>query len=160
MEKNRLPDTPWHVGFAKKKDEDPRRHKARCIHIDLDGKCKCSKAGAYPGKCCGSSHCIFYAETWGQWETVKANTQTVEEEAAERIERYKVSLRKKRKKLIEDLTAAVHYVNLDKITKCAVCDEKLRKKMRQCIVSFVVLIISMKNKLRSAKVLIKPKMTN
>ena len=26
VENNRLPDTPWHVGYAKKQEDDPRRH--------------------------------------------------------------------------------------------------------------------------------------
>ncbi len=33
MENNKLPDTPWHVGYAKKEESDPRRHKARCIYL-------------------------------------------------------------------------------------------------------------------------------
>ena len=53
---NKLPDTPWHVGFAKKEEDDPRRHKARCIYYNV-GNCKYKG-----GKCSGSAHCKRYSE--------------------------------------------------------------------------------------------------
>ena len=51
VENNRLPDTPWHVGYAKKQEDDPRRHKARCIHY-CDGQCgwKANKKSLEPKK--------------------------------------------------------------------------------------------------------------
>ena len=55
VENNRLPDTPWHVGYAKKQEDDPRRHKARCIHY-RDGQC--GWKANYSGNCLGSSHCM------------------------------------------------------------------------------------------------------
>lgn len=58
---NKLPDTPWHMGYAKKKESDPRRHKSRCIY-NKDGICKCGRAGCYLRKCWGSAHCIYYSE--------------------------------------------------------------------------------------------------
>ena len=58
VENNRLPDTPWHVGYAKKQENDPRRHKARCIHY-RDGQC--GWKANYSGKCIGSSHCMLDA---------------------------------------------------------------------------------------------------
>lgn len=61
MEKKILPDTPWHLGYAKKEENDPRRHKSRCIYLQ-DGKCRCGNSGAYTLKCPGSSHCIHYTE--------------------------------------------------------------------------------------------------
>ena len=54
--KNMLPDTPWHIGYAKKKEDDPRRHKSRCSHIE-NGYCRVIGA-----KCGGSAHCTFYEE--------------------------------------------------------------------------------------------------
>lgn len=60
VENNRLPDTPWHVGYAKKQEDDPRRHKARCIHY-RDGQC--GWKANYSGKCIGSSHCMDYSES-------------------------------------------------------------------------------------------------
>lgn len=128
LETKRLPDTPWHVGFAKKKEEDPRRHKARCIHIDSLGICKCMKAGAYTCKCGGSAHCTYYAETWEQWEEVKVNTQTTEEVATERIERYKKTLKERRESIRNNSEHTIHYTNLSKIVKCVICDEKIVPK--------------------------------
>ena len=81
--KHCLPDTPWHIGYVKKEGGDPRRHKARCVHIDSNGICKCPKSGCYTLKCNGSSHCKFYAETIGQWQSVRRNTLSIEEETTE-----------------------------------------------------------------------------
>ena len=60
-QKNNLPDTPWHVGYAKKDEDDPKRHRSRCIY-NFDGTCHCGKAGCYKFKCGGSAHCLFYEE--------------------------------------------------------------------------------------------------
>jgi len=46
VENNRLPDTPWHVGYAKKQENDPRRHKARCIHY-RDSLKRCKYCGMF-----------------------------------------------------------------------------------------------------------------
>ena len=56
MQSNHLPDTPWHIGYAKKKDNDPRRHKSRCIHLE-EGICH-----ARGIRCPGSAHCTSYCE--------------------------------------------------------------------------------------------------
>ncbi len=77
MQNNQLPDTPWHVGFVKKEETDPRRHKSRCIHIH-DDRCK-----VYGEKCHGSAHCKYYAENKSQWEDVYLSTRTAEQEAAD-----------------------------------------------------------------------------
>lgn len=82
LENNRLPDTPWHVGFVKKEEADPRRHKARCVHI-RDGNCTFGKCGNFMLECTGSSHCSYYAESEEQWEQVYLNTRTAEEEEAD-----------------------------------------------------------------------------
>lgn len=54
----RLPDTPWHIGYVTKDEDDPRRHKSRCVYND--GR-KCLNTNVT--ECCGSAHCRFYAET-------------------------------------------------------------------------------------------------
>ena len=64
---NHLPDTPWHVGYAKKREDDPRRHKARCIYNN-DGIC--DARGQM--KCPGSAHCPSYCEN--QDENLKSVT--------------------------------------------------------------------------------------
>lgn len=70
MENNRLPDTPWHVGYAKKEESDPRRHKSRCVYLK-DGICKCGYDGCYTRKCGGSSHCLHYSESLEEMEKRK-----------------------------------------------------------------------------------------
>lgn len=71
MAKERLPDTPWHIGYIKKDEDDPRRHKARCVYND--GK-RCSHSRVVA--CCGSSHCRFYAETWDEAELYRKSMST------------------------------------------------------------------------------------
>lgn len=68
MDHKRLPDTPWHIGYVKKDENDPRRHKARCVYNDGD-KCK----NPYMLRCVSSSHCKYYAEDWETAERFKAS---------------------------------------------------------------------------------------
>lgn len=56
---NKLPDTPWHIGFIKKDEKDPRRHKSKCVYNN-GKRCTC----AYMVYCQSSSHCVYYAEDW------------------------------------------------------------------------------------------------
>ena len=71
----RLPDTPWHIGYAKKDEEDPRRHKSRCIFYRKDKTCKCGKSPYYMFNCGGSAHCRYYKENEEQ------NSEKVEQDA-------------------------------------------------------------------------------
>lgn len=64
----RLPDTPWHVGYAKKDEDDPRRHKGRCIYFIK--KCTMPKSPYYMRECGGSAHCMSYSEG-GQNEWIR-----------------------------------------------------------------------------------------
>lgn len=75
----RLPDTPWHIGFTKKKEADPRRHKSKCIHYK-SGKCNYGKLAVYGKTCPGSAHCKYYAENKTQQKLVRLKTETVEEQ--------------------------------------------------------------------------------
>ncbi|MBO4439206.1 MAG: hypothetical protein J5798_07635 [Spirochaetaceae bacterium] len=59
MENVKLPDTSWHIGYVKKDENDPRRHKSRCIYNN--GK-HCSNSHML--YCQSSAHCRYYAETW------------------------------------------------------------------------------------------------
>lgn len=61
MEKHGTPDTPWYVGYVKKEETDPRRHKSRCAFF-YDGICYCGQYMLYSKECNGSSHCIHYSE--------------------------------------------------------------------------------------------------
>lgn len=83
MDSKRLPDTPWHLGYAKKKENDPRRHKSRCIHLK-NSICHCGSSGAYKLNCPGSSHCKFYAESEKMAHLVYMRTRTIEEEISDR----------------------------------------------------------------------------
>lgn len=85
MDTNQLPDTPWHIGFVKKDEWDPRRHKARCIYHDADGICHQGRMGCFMRKCPGSAHCKYYAETESMAEEVRLRTRSAEEERAEQM---------------------------------------------------------------------------
>ena len=57
------PDTPLHVGFAYKDEDDPRRHKSRCIYYDKNTKyCTTARSSYCGAKCGGSAQCMAYAE--------------------------------------------------------------------------------------------------
>ena len=79
MQHNPLPDTPWHVGCVKKEENDPRRHKARCIYL-VEGVCHQGKLRTYMQRCPGSSHCKYYAEDESMAHDVYLKTRSVEEE--------------------------------------------------------------------------------
>ena len=49
-----LSGTPWHVGYLKKEEDDPRRDKRNCAYYN---KGYCTHRF---GKCIGSSHCDHY----------------------------------------------------------------------------------------------------
>ena len=55
-----LPDTPWHIGYPKKKENDPRRHRSRCIYYDKKTT-KCMRGVSY-SYCPGSARCSGYRE--------------------------------------------------------------------------------------------------
>ena len=64
MDRKRLPDSPWHIGYTKKKENDPRRHKARCFYYDNStGNCASGKSRYCGIRCGGSAHCEAYRET-------------------------------------------------------------------------------------------------
>ena len=94
----KLPDTPWHVGYAKKKTADPRRNKARC-RFRLANICYCNRSSDYLCRCKGSAHCRYYqedleSEKYKDQEVLKIivenhRAKTVEEEAEERAQKYK-----------------------------------------------------------------------
>ena len=86
MDEKRLPDTPWHVGFVKKEEDDPRRHKARCIYY-AEGVCYQGKMGCFLRKCPGSSHCKYYAESESMAEEVYLKTRSIEEERTDQMQK-------------------------------------------------------------------------
>lgn len=50
--------TPWHVDRFTRAEDDPKRHRSRCIYFSKDDK-YCSK---YRMRCFGSAHCKHYRE--------------------------------------------------------------------------------------------------
>ena len=63
-------DTPWHIGYAKKEEDDPRRDKRRCIFLEK-GRCTNGQSGAFAMRCPGSSHCGQYREEYREDEYIK-----------------------------------------------------------------------------------------
>lgn len=60
FDKKGLPDTAWNIRCIKKAEDDPRRHRARCIYYE-NGEC----INLYEVCCTGSSHCRHYTEATG-----------------------------------------------------------------------------------------------
>lgn len=123
-ERKRLPDTPWHVGYAKKEENDPRRHKSRCIYKQ-NKICHNGKSAAYMLKCPGSSHCKFYAESENMAEEVYFNTRTAEEERADnmkdmlfagkaKIEK-EIPTTKVKKKISKPAFTGIEYIRLSEL---------------------------------------------
>lgn len=112
MQKNVLPDTPWHVGFAKKKEDDPRRHKARCRYYE-EGKCM-----RYNMKCCGSAHCKEYKER----ELDKLKDTDYGEKHYN-----KIWSSDKVKKFVADSTREEKYKFLKDIHTCPICGKELEQ---------------------------------
>lgn len=129
----RLPDTPWHVGYAKKAEDDPRRHKARCIH-NLNGECNSSRSNYYKETCGGSSHCGEYSETQEDYQKKLEERKTADEIERKNIDKYKAGLAKKKRELAKSNNIMCHKPTED-IRRCLVCDEglkKIRYSLKKC----------------------------
>lgn len=120
----KLPDTPWHVGYTKKEEDDPRRHKARCIHIG-DKICKCGKSGSYMTKCAGSAHCHYYCETLSEWNRFSEENKTAEDLERDRINDYKKIVQIKKENFIKDKQNYFQYRDVKDIRECPICLEHL-----------------------------------
>ncbi len=120
IHENQMPDTPWHIGYAKKKEDDPSRHRARCIHY-VDGKCICYKSVYRDRRCGGSSHCSEYSESEVSYKKHLEETKTAEE-----IEREHQRAYDKRKNNPYKLTKAEYCKHkINEIDKCYVCQQPL-----------------------------------
>lgn len=130
----KLPDTPWHIGYTKKAENDPRRHKARCIHYK-NGKCNSSQSNYYQENCGGSSHCEEYAESDEDYQQNLQNRKTVTEIENEKIEKYKSSLTRKKAELTKSKNSICH-MSTANLRRCLVCDEPLKKEqfsLKRCV---------------------------
>lgn len=121
----RLPDTPWHLGYAKKAEDDPRRHKSRCIH-NQGGICTSTRSHYCQEKCGGSSHCGDYSESNEAYEELLESKKTVEELARDNREKYRESIKKKKKDFVKKSNPYT-YKSTEHLHKCLLCDEGLRK---------------------------------
>ena len=141
--KSRLPDTPWHVGYAYKDEHDPRRHKAWCIHLEK-GKCKCGFSGCYMTTCAGSSHCKYYAEGEAQWKKYLEEMKTEEEKAAEAAEVRAALYRKEKRDYVRAQLESGTYMNrfrfYPSMINCPFCRDRLKNlECKYCLAKFKVL---------------------
>ena len=140
--KSKLPDTPWHVGYAYKDEHDPRRHKARCIHLEKS-ICHCRLCGCYMTNCVGSSHCKFYVEGQEDWdeflEDMKTDEERKEEAAEYRANRYRREKQLYVKKLLTSGTYTTKYHFFPQMLKCPFCGDKLKNlQCKYCLAKFKV----------------------
>lgn len=133
MEKKQLPDTPWHLNYVFKEEDDPRRHKARCIYYSA-GTCRCIRSSCYKTKCFGSSHCSEYAESYKKYAKHRTEDRTADEIEQDNINKYIYSLKPKKKQLIKSQNKYL-YFSSEKLRFCLVCNDKLltiEKSLRKC----------------------------
>lgn len=120
-----LPDTPWHVGYAKKKADDPRRHKNRCVN-NKQGMCHSTKTDYYRLKCPGSSHCRAYAETIADYEELLANNATIDDIATMNKQAFRKEL-EIRKRNLARAKLTVRQRKTGDLRECLVCHTALLK---------------------------------
>lgn len=141
-QKSKLPDTPWHVGFVYKDENDPRRHKARCIHLQKR-ICKCGLSGCYLANCIGSAHCKYYAEGHSQWKKYLEEMKT-EEEKADELADYRASQYRKAKRdhVRSELESGSYHKKYNfrpGMIKCPFCGERLKElECKYCLAKFRV----------------------
>ena len=121
-----MPDVPWHIGYAKKEDDDPRRHKARCIHYEK-GKCYYKPSREYGKRCMGSSHCDYYSETYDY--TSEIDESVNEKKSRERADEYHQKYIDRKNKLAKDDTFRIDQV-LRGGSKCPICGSLLTKRTK------------------------------
>lgn len=140
--KSKLPDTPWHVGYAYKDEHDPRRHKARCIHLQ-NNVCKCGLSGCYMTHCAGSSHCRYYAEGQAEWDKYLEEMKTDEEKAEEAAEIRAVLYRKEKRDYVHSQLKTCTYNKRfsfrPSMINCPFCRERLKNlECKYCLAKFKV----------------------
>ncbi len=118
----RMPDTPWHIGYAKKDEDDPRRDKRRCVYY-ASGHCQYRKE-----RCFGSSHCGNYSEVRRYFIAERDQERTAEALRKERIERYKSTLELEKNKLDRSRNNSSRYIRSENLKKCMVCGDALETR--------------------------------
>lgn len=140
--KKRLPDTPWHVGYAYKEENDPRRLKLWCIHLE-GGICKCGFSGCYMTRCSGSSHCKYYAENQGYWtaflEDMKTDEDRIEEQGELRAAQYQKKKREFVQAQLKSCTYDKRYRFFPSMLKCPFCQGRIKNlSCDYCLAKFKV----------------------
>ena len=143
---SRLPDTPWHIGYAIKAENDPRRHKNKCIHLDED-LCTCLMV-----RCTGSSHCKFYAESQKQWEEYLEEMKTEDEKALDRAMLYRLEKRRYVRTLLERGDYVKKYRFFPGMINCPFCHERMKKlKCNYCFAKFKVVDVISETAIEQAR---------
>lgn len=127
----RLPDTPWHMGYVKKDEDDPRRHKARCIHYSGGN---CWRNNIFVIRCVGSSHCEDYSESYEEYRKIQEERKTVKQKEADNINKYRASLENNKLQL-ERGNNPNKYRKVSDLNRCLICDEHLKSiisSLKQC----------------------------
>lgn len=132
------------LDMQRKKTADPRRHKARCRFRSAD-ICYCGMSSDYLCRCKGSAHCLYYqedceSEKYKDQEALKIivenhRAKTIEEEAKERAQKYKIKKISERKEL-EKMGEEALRNKYGKALACPVCTEDLienkKEKIKKC----------------------------
>lgn len=152
--KRQLPDTPWHIGYAYKDEQDPRRHKAWCIHLE-NKICKCGMSGCYMTNCAGSSHCKYYAEGQSQWDEYVEAMKTAEEKNEEAAEIRAALYRKEKREYVrEQLVSCTYnrrYRFMPAMLKCPFCQGRMKGlKCDFCLAKFRVVKQLTETEMKSA----------
>ena len=116
MSKNAFLDTPYHLGFAKKKENEPRRHKSRCVHYSSEFCCYSFS------KCVGSAHCKYYNESDFSSYYGKI-TDTYDENI---VIKHRQSLINKRIKFFEENDIDEIRKKYNNISYCPICRDLLK----------------------------------
>ena len=119
METKKVPDTPWHIAFIKKDENDPRRHKARCFYYQ-NRECHCVRSSYYTLECPGSSHCTNYRED----EETTQDIRSIQEER-KRAENYRRLKIKMRIDLQNKLSKEELFLKYGKTLICPICSDRL-----------------------------------
>ena len=121
----KLPDTPWHVGYTLKDENDPRRHKVWCIHLK-NKKCTCRPCSCYMTRCVGSSHCTFYSLSDNQWKAYLEEMKTDEDRADDNADLHREQKREYVRALLENGKYAKKYRFFPKMINCPFCYQKIK----------------------------------
>lgn len=123
-------DVGFHVGFVTKAEDEPRRHKSRCVYFQ-EGKCMCGKLRCYTCKCPGSAQCSQYSETEPESLEYILEKRAEERRRAESTRNIFITKMKE--------TPKMSFLNksFDNMDVCPVCNSRLfrvkgRENVKEC----------------------------